>query len=170
MTKYTDSFKLAAVKAYLEGSSGFRKVARQFSVDCSLLRRWVANYQSHSCVSLRKRGQQYSTEFKHAVLKHRWKNQLSLRQTAAYFGLGQSSQVGIWERHYYSINPAPTALIRKAVVMPKKPYPLEPTTDNDTQKPRDQLLAELEYLRMENAYLKKLEALKEQKRRQAKKP
>ena len=35
---------------------------------------------------------------------------------------------------------------------------------------RDQLLAELEWLRMENAYLKKLEELKKQERRQPKKP
>lgn len=54
--------------------------------------------------------------------------------------------------------------------MPKRPYPIKPVTDDDTQKTRDQLMAELEYLRMENAYLKKLEELKEQKRRQLKKP
>ncbi|RMQ69874.1 hypothetical protein ALQ00_200016 [Pseudomonas syringae pv. tomato] len=54
--------------------------------------------------------------------------------------------------------------------MPKKPYPTAPVIDDDTQKTRDQLMAELEYLRMENAYLKKLEELKEQQRRQKKKP
>ncbi|PPS47711.1 transposase, partial [Pseudomonas syringae] len=59
---------------------------------------------------------------------------------------------------------------RKPAAMPKKPYPTEPVTADDTHKTRDQLMAELEYLRMENAYLKKLEELKEQQRRQKKKP
>jgi transposase len=46
-----------------------------------------------------------------------------------------------------------------------------PEDKDDALKPREQLMAELEYLRMENAYLKELEALQEQKRRrQPKKP
>lgn len=171
MIKYTEPYKLTAIKAYVEGSAGLRRVAQQFSVDVSLLRRWVANYQVHGCISTRKRGQPYSAAFKLSVLEHRWKHRLSLRQTAAYFGLGQSSQVGIWERQHYSGSPALSASeSKKSAAMTKKPYPIKPVTDDDTQKTRDQLMAELEYLRMENAYLKKLEELKEQKRRQAKKP
>lgn len=49
--------------------------------------------------------------------------------------------------------------------MTKKPKPAVPEDKDDALKPREQLLAELEYLRMENAYLKELEALQEQKRR-----
>ncbi|WP_247618089.1 transposase, partial [Pseudomonas syringae] len=47
MGKYSEQFKLTVVKAYLEDNMGFRMVARQFSIDFSLLRRWVANYKSH---------------------------------------------------------------------------------------------------------------------------
>ncbi|MCE0883478.1 IS3 family transposase [Pseudomonas putida] len=156
MSKYSDQFKLTAVQAYLQGGEGFRTVAQRFSVDFSLLRRWVSSFQKHGQFSLRKIGQRYSAAYKCSVLEYMHKHQLSLRQTAAHFGLGQSSQVGIWARQHYSGDPAPLApKRRKLAAMPKKPYPVKPTTSDDTEKSRDQLLAELEWLRMENAYLKK---------------
>jgi len=49
--------------------------------------------------------------------------------------------------------------------VPKKIKPVEPTDTDDAQKPREQLLAELEYLRMENAVLKELKAMREEKER-----
>nr|WP_240979139.1 IS3 family transposase [Pseudomonas putida] len=156
MSKYSDQFKLTAVQAYLEGGEGFRTVARRFAVDFSLLRRWFSVFQKHGQFSLRKTGQRYSTAYKRSVLEYMHKHQLSLRQTAAHFGLGQSSQIGIWARQHYSGSldlPAPKR--RKPAAMSKKPYPIKPTTSDDTDKSRDQLLAELEWLRMENAYLKK---------------
>ncbi|WP_240160650.1 hypothetical protein [Pseudomonas bharatica] len=53
--------------------------------------------------------------------------------------------------------------------MSKKIKPLKPTDTDDALKPRDQLMAELEYLRMENAVLKELKALREQKERRPEK-
>lgn len=171
MSKYSDQFKLTVVQAYLYGVDGFRKVAQRFSVDFSLLRRWVSIYRQHGCFSLRKPGQRYDTAFKHSVLEYMQQHQLSLRQTAAHFGLGGSSQLGIWALQYYSGDPVPAVpKRRKPAAMATKPYPSKPVTSDDTDKSREQLMAELEYLRMENAYLKKLEELKEQKRRPAKKP
>lgn len=172
MSKYTEHFKLTAITAYLEGRSGFRKVAQRFGIDFSLLRRWVAIYQTHASTSLRSTGQRYSTAFKLNVLAHMHEHHLSLRQTAAYFGLGQSSQIGIWERQYYSDRPTAAITIerRMPVKVPKKITPVEPTDTDDALKSREQLMSELEYLRMENAYLKELKALREEeKRRQAKK-
>jgi transposase len=44
--------------------------------------------------------------------------------------------------------------------MPEPPISQEPqASQSDEAKSREELLAELNYLRMENAYLKKLEAL-----------
>ncbi|GFM63882.1 hypothetical protein PSCICG_50420 [Pseudomonas cichorii] len=54
--------------------------------------------------------------------------------------------------------------------MPKRIKPLKPTDTDDALKSREQLMGELEYMRMENAVLKELKALEEEKeRRQAKK-
>lgn len=55
--------------------------------------------------------------------------------------------------------------------MSKRIKPLKPTTSDDSQKSREQLLRELEYMRMENAILKELKALREEeKRRRVNKP
>ena len=166
MGKYTEQFKLTAIAAYLDGSNGFRKVARHFGLDFSLLRRWVASHQAGSSVGLRSHRQRYSEEFKRQVLKYMHEHRLSLRQTAAHFDLGQSSQIGIWQRQYYSGSPvAPVIRQKKPIKVPKKIKPAKPTDTDDSQKPRDQLMAELEYLRMENAVLKELKAMREEKER-----
>ncbi|WEK28789.1 MAG: IS3 family transposase [Candidatus Pseudomonas phytovorans] len=164
MGKYTEQFKLTAVSAYLDGNNGFRKVAQHFDVDFSLLRRWVSSHQSESSLSSRSHGRRYDDDFKRQVLSYMHEHRLSMRQTAAHFGLGQSSQIGSWQRQYYSGDPiAPVDRQKKPIKVPKKIKPAKPTNTDDSQKPRDQLMAELEYLRMENAVLKELKALREEK-------
>ncbi len=160
MGKYSVQFKIKAVRAYLDGSDGYRKVAHRYSMDCSLLRRWVASYKAQGNAGLRACGHHHSAEFKLSVIECMQKERLSQRQVAARFGLGESSQVGIWARQYYSGNLCGlNALKRKvAITMPKKrPVPPQSQPVDDDSKSREQLKAELEYLRMENAYLKKLE-------------
>jgi transposase len=167
MSKYTEHFKLTAIRAYLEGTDGFRKVAQRFSIDFSLLRRWVASYRTHSSISPLPH-KRYSIDFKRQVVHYMRENSLSLRQTAAYFGLGQSSQIGIWAHQYYS--GSPVVQRKKPAAVSKRIKPLKPTDTDDAQKSREQLMAELEYMRMENAVLKELKALEEEKeRRRAKK-
>ncbi|PKF24248.1 helix-turn-helix domain-containing protein, partial [Pseudomonas hunanensis] len=102
MGKYTEQFKLTAITAYLDGSNGFRKVAQHLGIDFSLLRRWVARYQANNGIGPGSHGRRYSSDFKQQVLSYMHEHRLSLRQTAAHFGLGQSSQIGIWQRQYYS--------------------------------------------------------------------
>lgn len=167
MGKYTEQFKLTAITAYLNGNDGFRKVARHFGIDFSLLRRWVACYQVTKGISSGSHGQRYASDFKQQVLSYMHEHRLSLRQTAAHFGLGQSSQIGIWQRQYYSGGPVTPTVIkqRKPIIVSKKIKPAKPADTDDALKPREQLMAELEYLRMENAVLKELKALREEKER-----
>ena len=104
-------------------------------------------------------------EFKRRVLKYMLEHRLSLRQTAAHFDLGQSSQIGIWLRQHYSGSPEATLAKQRKSAVPKKIKPIKPTDTNDAEKSREQLLSELEYLRMENDVLKELKALREEKER-----
>ncbi|QVM91196.1 IS3 family transposase [Pseudomonas entomophila] len=164
MSKYTERFKLTAITTYLEGLNGFRKVAQHFGIDVSLLRRWVASHQAHSSVAPKPKSLRYSDDFKQQVVRHMREHRLSMRQTAAHFGLGQSSRIGIWEQQYYSGHPTPEQP-KKPTAVPKNIKPVKPTDAHDADKPREQLLAELEYLRMENAVLKELKALRESKER-----
>ena len=172
MEKYTDEYRLAAVKAYVDGTMGYRRVSAEFNVDISQLRQWVCVYQIHGVVRLGKRGRRYDEDFKCKVIEYKRKHHLSVRQTVAHFGLPNTSQVSIWER-WYDHRLGEDALInakRKAlVIMSKQPKAPASEETKDSEKTREQLLAELEYLRMENAYLKEWEALQEQKRRRLRK-
>ncbi|WP_341960283.1 IS3 family transposase [Pseudomonas sp. RC10] len=155
MVKYTEQFKLTAVTAYLNGTDGFRTVARHFGIDFSLLRRWVASYRTGNSIKPMSYARRYSEDFKRQVLTYMHEHRLSLRQTAAHFDLGRSSLIGIWQRQYYSDSPVTPTAIQPADT-PMKIKPAKPTDTNDAQKPREQLMAELEYMRMENAVLKEL--------------
>ncbi|WP_431606184.1 hypothetical protein [Enterococcus rotai] len=80
----------------------------------------------------------------------------SVRETAAYFGIPSFRSVLMWERLYYE--EGPTGLFkenrgRSRKMNPKiHPTPLDKKTEN-------QLLTEIQQLRMENEYLKKYNSL-----------
>jgi transposase len=68
--------------------------------------------------------------------------------------------VGQWDRSYHD-GGLPALIPRtrgRPKKMPQNPNPKPPPKDDQTRT-REELLAEVEYLRMENAYLKKLDAL-----------
>lgn len=164
MNRYTASFKQTAIKAYLDGPAGFRTIAQRFGIDCSLLRRWVTSYKAHGEASVQKRsGQHYSAEFKYSILQRRWEDHLSLRQVAVIFGLSHPAQIGIWERQYYSGGIEALSRKKRSPAMPKTPI----SPPDDDSRSREELLAELNYLRMENDYLKKLKALIQENDRKA---
>ncbi|XGZ91514.1 transposase [Pseudomonas sp. NT2] len=77
MSKYTTQFKLSAITAFLERGRGFRRVAAQFQMDPTLLRRWVEAYRLHGEASLSSTGQRYSALFKFSVLRRMWDDSLS---------------------------------------------------------------------------------------------
>ena len=46
MAKYSDEFKLKVVSAYLEGSLGYKPLAKAFNISTeSLIKRWVRAYK-----------------------------------------------------------------------------------------------------------------------------
>jgi len=178
MSKYTTQFKLSAITAFLERGRGFRRVAAQFQMDPTLLRRWVEAYRLHGEASLSSTGQRYSALFKFSVLRRMWDDSLSLRRAAALFNLGDSTQVGRWQQQYYSggIEALESGKRGLSTAMPKPPAkPRKTAAPLTSPEPEHKtLLDELQYLRMENAYLKKLgelgEAVMRREKEQKKKP
>ena len=160
MGKYTADFKLAVVQKYLEGSMGYRLVAEHFHIrNHSLIERWVGFYRRHGEGGLCPKRATYSAEFKLSVLKHMWDNSLSKGHTAAVFNIRRHATVGDWERAYRTggvdaLEPRRRGSLRMLPV-PDRP---EAAKAEDTRT-REELLAEVEYLRTEVAYLKKLDAL-----------
>jgi transposase len=91
-----------------------------------------------------------------------WEDGLSYRQTAALFNIRNASCLSDWERRHKTggidaLSPRRRGRPRS---MSEPPTPKEPDAlHGDEAKSREELLAELNHLRMENAFLKKLEAL-----------
>ena len=168
MTKYDERFKLSVVQQYLDGEGGYTMLARQHGLVQSLVRRWVARFRTHGIEAFKKKFSHYSAEFKLSVLRHMWENELSYSQTAVQFDIRNPGIVSVWERSFHSggldaLKPRPRGRSTAMAVPTAKPD----TPSDDEKRSREELLAELDYLRMENAYLKKLQALVQARPKQA---
>lgn len=155
--------KIQAVKKYLEGVEGHKPIARAIGVTPGVFMNWIRQYQYHGEKAVEKRYTTYTAEDKLEVLQYMNEHGTSHRETAAIFNIPAPSSLLQWEKQYETegvdaLNPK------------KKGRPLmEKKTKNETKKQLsaggsvEALQAEVERLRMENAYLKKLMALVQSK-------
>lgn len=164
MSKYSKEFKLAVIQHYLSGRGGFKTVGDQYGVKYAYVRKWVHAFKAHGQHSLNKTYAQYTSGFKLSVLQHMGQHQLSLNQAASHFNIPAPSTIGQWQRLYNE--GGITALEPK----PKGRPPMSKPSDIKAllAKPlssltHEELLRKAQYLEVENAYLKKLEALAQQK-------
>ncbi|WP_414705391.1 IS3 family transposase [Pseudomonas sp.] len=162
MTKYSASFKQSVVEFYGDGERSYQEVVARFGLDYSMVRRWVASHAAHGLAGLSRKSHHYDATFKLSVLERMWKDGLSRRQTAALFDIRNAAFVSVWERQYEGGGISALSPRRKGRP-PRMKTPEPPPKSNDpsadSAKSREDLLAELAYLRMENAYLKKLGGL-----------
>jgi transposase len=170
MTKYTEQFKLEVVQDYLDaGSAGLRAVAQRHGIPSHfMVRKWVLAFQLHGNVGQSRKQSHYSAEFKLSVLQYMWDNHLSMLQAAVKFDIRDHGMVGRWERAYRE--GGVEALASRPRGKPRPMATLVPTQDSppeDDKRSREELLAEVNQLRMEVAYLKKLEALVQARPKQA---
>ena len=152
MSKYSNEFKLKVVNAYLLGEGGAGTIANKYNVARTCVQQWVAQYELTG--SFTKPTRHFSGEFKLKVLNYQQEHHLSDLQTALIFGITNQGTICAWRKKY--ITGGTEALFQKQgrrSKMPKKS--LIPN------KPREEWTKEeeLAYLRMENEYLKKLNAL-----------
>ena len=164
MSKYSAAFKLEIINHYLSGKGGFTATAKQYGVKFAYVRKWVHAYRAHGHKSLNKTYTHYSAAFKLSVLKVMAKEQISLNQAAARFNIPAPSTIAVWQRLYNeggitAIEPKPKG--RPPMSKPSKSF--VPTNKPVTQMTQEELMQELEYRRVETDYLKKLEALAQQK-------
>ena len=164
MSKYSVQFKLKIVKEYLK-LGGLRRMAHLYEISTSDIRNWTLAYQTHGLSSLQKRSlQHYTSAFKLSVLQYMKNYQASIRPTAAHFNIAAPSSIALWQRLYNEGGLAALQAKRKGRSFMSKPCkPFIPTNKTVTQMTPEELMQELEYRRVETAYLKKLEALAQQK-------
>jgi transposase len=161
MSKHSAQFKRAVVEDYLSGKyGGSGAVAHRHGVDHGTVRIWVAAWRAHGEAALQKKYSRYDGQFKLKVLQFMHTKALSCRETAAIFDIRNPSVISVWKRRYDSggmqaLEPRPRG---RSVKQPKSSAP-PVSSRSDEARTKEELLKELNYLRMENAYLKKLDAL-----------
>ncbi|MER8898353.1 helix-turn-helix domain-containing protein [Mesorhizobium sp. M0320] len=128
-------------------------------VDAATVRKWVALYQAHGDAGLSGKCGRYDAAFRLSVLERMREEGLSYRQTAALFNIRNASCLTGWEKRYHAGGIEALGPCARGRPMSKPPSPAVPVAASDEAKSREELLAELKHLRMENDYLKKLEAL-----------
>ncbi len=95
----------------------------------------------------------YTPEFKKLVVETMQREKMSYCETARQFDIRDNKRVAVWERIYLTEGPEGFAIERRgrsSKGRPPKQLPKEVEED---------LLSEVQRLRAENAYLKKLQAL-----------
>lgn len=164
---YSTELKLEIVERYLKGDIGIKKLAQEYHVSYGDIQKWRDAYQGHGVEGLSTTRRTYTGEFKASVVEYMHNTGASTRRTAAHFNIPSFRAVSQWERIYYG--QGEDALFKeqggRASKMGKK-RPRKPKTNIETN---EDLLAEVQRLRMENEYLKKLNALI-QKRERSEKP
>ena len=168
MTKFDERFKRSVVKQCKSGELTYSAVAKRNGVSASMVKLWVGLHERHGAAGLRKKFDHYDAGFRLRALKQMWKNQSSYSETAIALGIRSSGCLAVWERCYHSggIDALRPRKRGRPPKMPDFPNAQTPTTTDDENRSKKDLLAEIDQLRMENAYLKKLEALVQQQKHQ----
>jgi len=165
MTKFNKDFRLKLVMEVDQGNP-LQAVAKRYGVDRNTLRAWYTKYSHGGVDQLFSVNRRYTQEFKINAVEYRRQNDLSYRLAAADLGIPSEGVLCQWEKRYleYGVSGLQTTKKGRPPKVPEKKE--KPKSDLN----REELLeAENAQLRMENAYLKKLNALVEEREKSKKK-
>ena len=149
MDKHQEEQRMKAVLA-VEAGTSIVEAARQYQISENVLKVSVRQYREHGEEGFHTHAYNWTAEQKHQVLKYKQKNHLSARETGIKFGTSGTT-ICQWEKRYQEKGIMGLEDKRKGR-RPKAPKSQSPKT-------REELLEENQYLRAENEYLKKLNAL-----------
>lgn len=160
MTKFTTEHKLAVVMRYLEGKESFRSIGKLFGTSHAEVRNWVAQYKENGINGLLKKSYtSYSVQFKLNVLKYMNDHGTSPNEAAAIFNIPSPRTIRKWRTQFETQGQDALESKKKGRLSMKK----ETKKTTPVEGSIEELQAEIERLRMENAYLKKLNALVQNK-------
>ena len=157
MAKYSYEEKLEAVLRVVEGGMSIKNSAKILGTAHEHVRRWVMRYEQFGPEGLIVKHGSYSGSFKVSVIEYMHKNHLSLSQAAVKFGIPSDATLGKWERIYYE--EGPQGLYQDNRGRKSKMSSYKPKKKKLKKETEEDLIAEVQRLRMENEYLKKLHAL-----------
>ncbi len=163
MTKYSNEFKLKAIKMVLKGDSIYHVAKILNMPDTTSLRGWISHYEHSGISQLLHKNRKYTPIFKQKVIEYRWRHRLSLNQTAAKFSIPNIGTISTWEKLYRSYGFSGLVSKKRGRASMKKSK--SKNKINKTKKELsyvEQLEQENYQLRMENDLLKKWHALMKQ--------
>ncbi|MDC2865659.1 IS3 family transposase [Bacillus sp. BP-3] len=159
MRKFSESEKLAAVQRYVDGNESCKTIANTLGMDKSDLLLLIKRYEYHGVKAFIKSYTTYSKQYKLDVLNYMSEHGTSIRETTAIFNLSTTNMIRTWKKHFESGG------IDALEPKEKERLSMKKETNKQTKKTApsegsfEALQAELERLRMENAYFKKVECL-----------
>ena len=162
MAKYNEKFKLQVVQEYLNGPLGFQLLAKKQALSSTTpLNNWVKAYREFGLDGLKRKQTKaaYSVQFKVDVLHFIKQTGTSYSDTAITFGMNNPSLIANWNQAFQGkgiegLKPHPKG--RPSMTKKSKKQQLKPATSANLS--RQELEREIELLKLENAYLKKLKA------------
>jgi transposase len=160
MRTFDVKFKRKVVREYLSGKGGYKILAAKHDIANSLVRRWVRAYQYHGSAGLVRQRGRYTCEFKLEVLHRLEAENLSFRELAAIYNIGNPHSITMWQQQHKRGELRSPQCIRpldNSVPTKKKTSPRSPEPEQSEQA--DDLRRENQRLRAEVAYLKKVSAL-----------
>ncbi|WP_343307340.1 helix-turn-helix domain-containing protein [Chitinophaga niabensis] len=160
--KYSLAYKLDAVRQVVAGRSSVRQKADLLQINIDMLRRWVSYYRAFGTAGLERQNNRYPASFKMEVIRTYLQESLSLKATCLRFHIPCTAVLSRWLRIYEQ--EGNVGLKQEKRGKRKSMAPKKPATKGAKVKTREQELEEeLAYLRLENQYLKKLQALIQKK-------
>jgi transposase len=159
LVKYSSEFKIQAVKTYLNGMEGGDAIAERLGISRGLFWNWVNQYRNHGENAFNKGYTNHPLQYKLDVLNFMLDNGTSINETAAIFNIPSPSTILQWSRDFEEGGIDALKPKKKGRPSMKK----ESKKNQPVEGSEEALRAEIERLRMENAYLKKLNALVQEK-------
>lgn len=160
--KHSGEFKCSVVSHYLETGNGYILTTRHFGINRTQVRDWVRLFKSQGYEGLLQRQPSIhrTLAFKRLVVETLINESLSLPQASVRFDDINPSTILQWKRLYERgllDGPKETLAISKKVYRPDLSKP-------DSEKTPEEMVRELQYMRAEVAFLKKLKELEERER------
>ncbi len=160
MAKFSLKFKQEVAERYQEDELSLKSVARMYNISPCTVRKWAYVYRAHGIEMLTGKKGRYSADFKLRVVKEVVDDGFSVRETAIKHGIPAFGTLCTWLEKYRKFGEdAFIPKSKKISPVPDKIVDSVPSQPALTENERE----ELEQLRVENAYLKKLKALVQEK-------
>ena len=163
-SKYTRSFKMKLARLYLKDATA-PFLSKKYNVSSGQISYWAQVFEIYGHKSFIPYYPSPSESDKLAILTKMREQEWSLRYTSAFFNLSSPGLLSKWQKDYARHGTNGLIPQKKGCPMKKKKKKQQQVKSPDDMNIKE-LKRELQYLRAENAVLKKLEALAKEEEEQ----